>query len=37
VIPVSNTISESGTGTQYSITIGLTDLLLSHRFDVGAG
>jgi type IV pilus assembly protein PilN len=37
VIPVSNTISESGTGTQYSITIGLTDPLLSHRFDVGAG
>jgi len=41
VIPVSNTISESGTGTgtgtQYSITMGLTDPLLSHRFDVGAG
>ena len=37
VIPVSNTLSDAGTGTQYSITMGLTDALLSHRFDVGAG
>jgi hypothetical protein len=43
VVPVSNssagTITEADTGTttQYNITIGLTDALLSHRFDVGAG
>ncbi len=34
VLPVSNTVSE--TVTQYNITIGLTNVLLSHRFDVGA-
>jgi hypothetical protein len=39
VIPVSNTGSATDTGlrTQYNITMGLTDVLLSHRFDVGAG
>jgi hypothetical protein len=35
VLPISNTASD--TGTQYNLTIGLTNELLSHRFDVGAG
>jgi hypothetical protein len=35
VLPVANTVSTSGaSGTQYSISIGLTNALLSHRFDV---
>jgi hypothetical protein len=39
VIPVSNTgtVTDTGLRTQYNITMGLTDVLLSHRFDVGAG
>jgi hypothetical protein len=38
VLPLSNTISASGkSGTQFSMTIGLTNALLSHRFDVGGG
>jgi hypothetical protein len=36
VLPISNTASETGT-TQYNLTIALTDELLSHRYDVGAG
>ena len=35
VLPVSNTASTAGSGTQFSLTIGLTNALLSHRFDVG--
>jgi hypothetical protein len=36
VLPVSNARSTSGkSGTQFSLTIGLTNVLLSHRFDVG--
>ncbi len=35
VLPVSNT--SSGKGTQFSLTIGLTNALLSHRFDVDGG
>jgi hypothetical protein len=35
VLPVANTVSTSGaSGTEYSISIGLTNALLSHRFDV---
>lgn len=39
VIPVSNTgvATDTGLRTQYTIAIGMTDALLSHRFDVGAG
>ena len=36
VLPLSNTRAGTGkSGTQFSITIGLTNALLSHRFDVG--
>ena len=35
VLPVSNTAA--GKGTQFSLTIGLTNALLSHRFDVDGG
>lgn len=35
VTPVSNTISDAG--TRYSLTMGLTDALLTHRYDVGGG
>jgi uncharacterized protein HemX len=37
VLPVSNTATSATSGTQFSITIGLTNALLSHRFDVGGG
>ena len=38
VLPVSNTKAGTGnSGTQFNITIGLTNVLLSHRFDVGGG
>lgn len=37
VVPVSNSASDAGAGTTYSLTIGLTNALLSHRFDVGGG
>ena len=33
VLPVANIAGPSG--TQFSVTMGLTDALLSHRFDVG--
>jgi hypothetical protein len=36
VLPVSNTAANPGPGTQFSLTIGLTNVLLSHRFDVGS-
>jgi hypothetical protein len=35
VLPVSNTASDSGAGTQFSLSMAITDALLSHRFDVG--
>lgn len=36
VLPLANTASGADTaGTQFSITIGLTNALLTHRFDVG--
>lgn len=34
VLPISNTVSATGGGSQYSLTIGLTNALLSHRFEV---
>ena len=34
IAPVSNTKSSAGAGTQYNLQIGLTNALLSHRFDV---
>jgi hypothetical protein len=34
VVPISNTKSTGGAGTQYNVQIGLTNALLSHRFDV---
>lgn len=34
VLPVSNSINSAG-GTEFSMTAGLTDAILSHRFDVG--
>lgn len=37
IIPLSNISSVDGVGTQYAITIGLTNLLLSHRYDIGTG
>ncbi len=37
VLPVSNTAASATSGTQFSLTIGLTNVLLSHRFDVGGG
>lgn len=37
VLPVSNTASATGRETQFSLTIGLTNALLSHRFDIGGG
>ncbi len=38
ILPISNTKAATGTGsTAYSLTIGLTNALLSHRFDVGSG
>lgn len=37
VLPVSNTAASATSGTQFSITVGLTNVLLSHRFDVGGG
>jgi hypothetical protein len=37
VLPISNTASTTGSETQFSLTIGLTNVLLSHRFDVGGG
>lgn len=37
VLPVSNTAASATSGTQFSITVGLTNALLSHRFDVGGG
>ncbi len=38
VLPVSNTRAETGkTGTEFNISIGLTNQLLSHRFDVSGG
>lgn len=37
VLPVSNTAASTTSGTQFSITVGLTNNLLSHRFDVGGG
>lgn len=37
VLPISNSASTAGPGTQFSLTIGLTNVLLSHRFDVGGG
>lgn len=36
VLPLANTASDGDTpGTEFSISIGLTDELLTHRFDVG--
>lgn len=35
VLPVSNTASTAAPGTQFGLTMGLTNALLSHRFDVG--
>ncbi|MET0864843.1 MAG: hypothetical protein ABWZ98_10955 [Nakamurella sp.] len=36
VLPVSNSISSTNeSGTEFSLTAGLTDALLTHRFDVG--
>lgn len=35
VLPISNTASADKAATQFSLTIGLTNVLLSHRFDVG--
>lgn len=36
VLPLSNSLSgDGGVGTQYSLSLGLTDALLSHRFDEG--
>ena len=32
VVPISNTKSSAGAGTQYNMQIGLTNALLSHRF-----
>lgn len=37
VVPISNTASAATPETQFSLTIGLTNALLSHRFDVGGG
>ena len=37
VLPVSNTAASGTSGTEFSLTIGLTNKLLSHRFDVGGG
>lgn len=37
VLPVSNTASTTSRETQFSLTIGLTNALLSHRFEVGGG
>lgn len=34
VVPLSNTLSAEGAGTQYSVSLAVTDVLLSHRFDV---
>jgi hypothetical protein len=34
VLPVSNSIA-STSGTEFSLTAGLTDAILSHRYDVG--
>ncbi len=36
VMPLANAVAgEGATGTQFSITMGLTDALLSHRYEVG--
>ncbi|MEO5832172.1 MAG: hypothetical protein ABIR83_02245 [Nakamurella sp.] len=36
VLPLANSLnSEGAVGTQFSLTLGLTDALLSHRFDAG--
>jgi hypothetical protein len=37
VLPISNTASASTPETQFNLTIGLTNALISHRFDVGGG
>lgn len=37
VLPISNTASGTTRDTHFSLTIGLTNTLLSHRFDVGGG
>ena len=34
VLPISNSLAGT-TGTDFTITMGLTSALLSHRFDVG--
>ena len=34
IAPVSNVKSSAGAGTEYNLQIGLTNALLSHRFDV---
>lgn len=35
VVPLANTLSTEGTGTQFSLSLALTDALLSHRYDMG--
>jgi len=38
VLPIANNSFASGSaGTQFNLTMGLTNALLTHRFDVGAG
>jgi Tfp pilus assembly protein PilN len=37
VVPTSNATSGSGSGVEYSLSFGLDDRLLSHRFDVTKG